>query len=139
MLITVKNDPAKKLNEPHDRGWLRDVIAFTCPAPPSANALFANVPGRGRVRTARYQKWAETAGWEIKVQVKGEQIKGDYLLSIWLPKGIDLDNVKAIADLLGPGKHGLGITDDDRNMKHLYVHRNEDLKKGECFVEISPP
>jgi Holliday junction resolvase RusA-like endonuclease len=110
------------------------VISFTCAAPPSTNALYANVPGKGRVRTKRYRDWAKTAGWEVKLQARNEQLKGKFQLSIWLPNGIDLDNVKAIADLIGPGRHGLGITEDDRNMVSLHVQRGS---QSNCRVEIA--
>ena len=36
--------------------------------PPSVNQLFANVAGKGRVRTGRYRAWAQVAGWQIKTQ-----------------------------------------------------------------------
>lgn len=33
------------------------VASFMLPEPPSTNALFKNVPGKGRVRTSLYQDW----------------------------------------------------------------------------------
>lgn len=106
------------------------MICFT--APPSTNSLYANVPGKGRVRTAAYKTWIKTAGWEIKAQPHC-RIPGKFEMSIWLPPGIDLDNCKAIADLLGPGKHGLGITDDDKHMDELHVYRWPGPK---CRIEL---
>ena len=38
------------------------------PPPPSVNALFANVAGEGRVRSARYKQWATAAGWRLQSQ-----------------------------------------------------------------------
>jgi hypothetical protein len=120
------------------------LISLTFLAPPSTNALFANVPRHGRVRTKMYKEWANAAGWEIKAQLvpngaigtnhRTQPIVGPFKLSLWLPPGIDLDNCKAIADLLGPGKHGLGITEDDRHMVELHVYRH--AGPG-CRVEIS--
>lgn len=114
------------------------MIRLTLPPPPSTNALFANVPGKGRVRTAAYKRWATAAGWEAKLQAKGETIAGKFRLSIWTPTRVDLDNsVKAIADLLGPQtekrKHSIGITDDDRYMVELHAYRSVGPN---CVVEI---
>ena len=113
-------------------------ISLVIPKPPSTNSLYANVPGRGRVRTRAYKDWITAAGWEIKLQAGNQQLKGKYVLSIWLPEGVDIDNgVKSIADLLGPPrgkkKHGLSITEDDREMVSLHVYRRPGK---ECKVMI---
>lgn len=111
------------------------MISFTCTPPPSTNQLFANVPGKGRVRTAKYDSWSQTAGWEIKAQIGGQTLPGQFILYIWLPPGPDLDNCcKAIADLLGPKKHGLGVTVDDKHMRELHVYRAPHEEK--CRVRI---
>lgn len=36
------------------------------PMPPSANGLFDNIKGHGRVRTCQYRRWSESAGWLIR-------------------------------------------------------------------------
>lgn len=110
--------------------------------PPSTNNLFRNLPGRGRVRSDKYKAWQKEAGWEIKDQLAAvarqsrwpDAIGGPFALTIWLPPGIDLDNCKAVADLLGPSKHGLGITEDDRQMVELHVYRDREAKQ--CRVRI---
>lgn len=107
-------------------------LSFT--PPPSTNALYS---GR-RYRTERYRHWQESVGWEIVTSSvlanRKHRIAGPFALSVWLPPGIDLDNIKAIADLLGPGKHGLGITEDDRRMVELHVYRDKEAKQ--CRVRI---
>lgn len=35
------------------------------PTPPSVNAMFANVPRVGRVKTAAYKRWITDAGWFV--------------------------------------------------------------------------
>jgi Holliday junction resolvase RusA-like endonuclease len=112
------------------------VIELSFTAPPSTNNLYASVRGK-RVRTGRYKTWQQVAGWEVVAAYPDKQhIDGPFCLSIWLPPGLDLDNgVKAIADLLGPGKHGLGITEDDRQMVELHVYRDR-TTKGTCRVRI---
>jgi len=37
------------------------MIALTLPVPPSTNALFKNVAGRGRVKTVEYSRWLKHA------------------------------------------------------------------------------
>lgn len=44
------------------------VASFTLPAPPSTNALFRNVKGRGRAKTKDYKDWLNHAGWSLKSQ-----------------------------------------------------------------------
>ena len=85
------------------------------PLPPSVNSLYANVPGKGRVRTKRYLTWLNAAGWAIKqTKPKPKKIKGNY--SLWLycerpdRRRRDLGNMlKAIEDILV--EHGI-IADD---------------------------
>ncbi len=38
------------------------MIEAILPAPPGVNGLYTNVPGKGRVKTARYRQWIATAG-----------------------------------------------------------------------------
>jgi crossover junction endodeoxyribonuclease RusA len=74
------------------------------PFPPTTNSLFANVPGRGRVRTQRYRTWAVAAGWDLKAQ-QPQSIEGDFILEIILgrpdKRRRDASNfIKAVEDLL---------------------------------------
>ncbi len=39
----------------------RGPITLTLPVPPSTNALFVNVPGKGRVPSVRYKQWRQDA------------------------------------------------------------------------------
>lgn len=102
--------------------------------PPSVNSLFANVAGRGRVRTKRYREWAAASGWDCAG--KGS-ITGPFTISIILSrykrrKNADLDNLaKAILDLIVEHK----IVEDDRLLEKL------SLEWGECqgfYAEITP-
>ncbi|WP_423415544.1 RusA family crossover junction endodeoxyribonuclease [Hyphomicrobium sp. B1] len=76
---------------------------LTLPLPPSANALFANIRGHGRVRTYAYRKWSDVAGWTIRVE-RPRKFLGP--VSIEIRAGIprrrrDLDNLaKPVIDAL---------------------------------------
>lgn len=90
------------------------------PLPPTANNLFANVPGKGRVRTAAYRAWAEVAGLVLLVAGRPVVKTPVWVTVCVLPGGHlirpgarwDVGNrTKPVVDLLVAG--GL-IPDDDR-------------------------
>jgi crossover junction endodeoxyribonuclease RusA len=82
------------------------------PTPPSTNTLFANVPGKGRVKSDRYRTWRNAAGWEVRAQ-KALRVKGPVHLTYTYEEGAtraDLGNLeKAATDMLVD----LGIIDGD--------------------------
>jgi Holliday junction resolvase RusA-like endonuclease len=43
------------------------------PLPPSANKLFFNVPGKGRVKTRAYKNWRRNAVLSIFAQVRADR------------------------------------------------------------------
>lgn len=89
------------------------MTVLTLPVPPSVNALYANVPGKGRVKTAAYRAWLTEAGWAVRAQ-RPVPIVGEYELHIEVArnKRRDLDGyLKAPSDLLV----SLGIIPDDRH------------------------
>ncbi|CAO4192361.1 hypothetical protein [Methylorubrum extorquens] len=43
-------------------------VEIRFPLPPSTNSLFANVVGRGRVKTTKYRAWRQQAALLIDVQ-----------------------------------------------------------------------
>lgn len=107
---------------------------ITLPYPPSTNELYANVAGRGRIKSARYRTWRYAAGWELLSQ-RPDKITGAYELSIALNRARsgDLDNrVKAVSDLLVE----LRITPDDKQMEALSVRWFDGPE--DCRVTIRP-
>lgn len=93
------------------------------PPPPSVNALFANVAGKGRVRSAKYRQWATAAGWMLQSQRAlwpAIEAGKPYSVALNLPRNYrsDIDNAaKGPIDLLV----SLGIVPDDKNMVTLIV------------------
>jgi len=74
------------------------------PWPPSANNMFVNVRGRGRVKSADYTKWRDDAGWLLKSQ-RPHKFTAPVLVTIELcspnKRPFDIDNRnKGILDLL---------------------------------------
>lgn len=85
--------------------------------PPSTNALFANVPGKGRVRTAEYNRWLNQAGMLLKAQCKSRMaVRCDvHIVLEDLHGSRDADNcIKGHLDLLVK----VGILAGD-NAKHV--------------------
>jgi Holliday junction resolvase RusA-like endonuclease len=73
--------------------------------PPSTNALFANIPGRGRIKSDRYRTWRQAAGWDLASQhLHNQRWTEPVYLTIVIGKlgsNADIDNrCKALIDLL---------------------------------------
>ena len=90
------------------------------PVPPSTNALYRNVAGKGRVRTERYVTWANAAGWLIQAQ-RPDRVPGRICLDISVQRqraNSDISNrIKAVEDLLV----ALGVIDDDKNVDQVTI------------------
>jgi crossover junction endodeoxyribonuclease RusA len=72
--------------------------------PPSVNAMYVNVLGKGRVKSAAYRNWMSAARWTIAAQ-RPPMFVGPVLVSIDVEKPkrcrSDVDNrTKAILDCL---------------------------------------
>lgn len=99
------------------------MIHLSLPYPVSVNAMYANAPGRGRVKTERYKTWLNAAGWALK-SARPSKVAGAYTLEITLfqsdKRKRDLDNtVKAISDLLVTHQ----LVEDDSLCTRLVVQR----------------
>lgn len=104
-----------------------DPFTLKLPPPPSTNALYS---GR-RFKTASYKAWINEAGWELKMQ-HWQPVKGAFELLVQLPGRGDLDNLKAVPDLLV----SMGVIPDDRRkfMRRLTIEPTW----GPCTVTITP-
>ncbi len=78
-------------------------VTLTLPImPPSTNNLFVNVPGKGRIKSAEYNRWINQAGMLIKAQCR-ERMSSRANVSIFIEEkqGADIDNrIKPVLDLL---------------------------------------
>ncbi len=96
-------------------------ITLTLPLPPSVNAMFANVPGKGRVKTKAYRAWRRAALSEASLDMIGKRcIEGRFkaTMTFAMPNGGDVDNrVKAILDLA----QACGAIRDDKYLVELHV------------------
>lgn len=94
----------------------QNALTFEVEKPPSANNLYRNVPGKGRVRSDAYKAWQHRAGWQVELARPGF-ISGKVEVRYAIPwpkdkRRRDLENLaKPLSDLLV--KHRL-IEDDSR-------------------------
>lgn len=106
---------------------------FRIPSPPSTNALYANKPGKGRVKSERYRVWKNAAGWQMKVENGNARswktISGPVAVIILSPGRKDIDNNKAVLDLLTD----MAVIGDDRQVESLHVARTDGK---ECIVTV---
>lgn len=104
--------------------------------PPSTNGLYANVPGRGRVKSDRYRTWANAAGWDL-AQYKGPRFDGAVNLTITigkLPSNADVSNrIKALEDLLVT--HKIIAGDSIKHVRRVSVSVADTPFEG-CVVVI---
>lgn len=111
-------------------------IAFTITRPPSTNNLFSNVPGKGRVKTAKYKAWITAAGWEMKAEHSGilvPRFEGPCAVAIEGVKRIDVDNsCKPVLDLL----QAMNVLANDKLVEELRVCRSGACGEGKVRVSI---
>lgn len=77
-------------------------VVYQIPAPPTVNTIYRNVPGRGRVKTARYNTWRRAGLNELDAQ-GAALFDQPCIVSLSVPssKTGDIDNrIKAALDLL---------------------------------------
>jgi Holliday junction resolvase RusA-like endonuclease len=98
-------------------------VRLVLPPPPSTNALFTHRFGsRQRIKTDAYRQWIADAGWLARSQNPGsmpDRVPLSASMELPFSRRRDIDNAKAIADLL---TH-LGIIGDDRWIDEWHIRR----------------
>lgn len=111
-------------------------FSVTLPMPPSANKLFANVPGKGRVKTKAYKTWRRNAILTIFAQVRADRrVGGPVALSMCTPSGMrgDLDNrLKAAIDALVKSNR----IDDDKHVRSIFILKGG-ADKGTILIKVA--
>lgn len=116
------------------------MIRLTLPVPPSVNALYRNVNGRGRVKTKAYKLWLTQADMHLLAhRVTGDKlmpIEGPCELQIRLPKirGDVSNRTKAAEDYLVSRR----ITGDDKNNRKVTIWTDAAMDKGLCEITVVP-
>ncbi len=110
-----------------------------CAIPPSVNGLFANVKGKGRVKTAAYTRWRLVAGAQLKsVKAPASGVEVAILVGRCNVQR-DLDNMaKPVLDLI----KDLGWIVDD-SVKHVSSvtvrYLPDDLPASTIRVQVLAP
>jgi len=111
-------------------------VSFTLPTPPSTNALFKNVTGKGRVRTEEYNNFLAFGLVEIRRQ-RVRQVKGYVVQVIGVERmsgRADIDNrLKALLDVMVKA----GVIEDDRFVTAIAVSWLP-FARGETHISITP-
>lgn len=106
--------------------------------PPTTNSLYANVAGRGRIKTDRYRVWRNAAGWELK-RYHNQRWTEPVFLTIaigGLRRNADISNrIKALEDLLV--EHGIIQGDTIEHVRGVNVYVAPDGFKG-IEIAITP-
>ncbi len=111
-----------------------DMAMVSVPVPPSVNALYRNVAGRGRVKTKEYSDWFAVAHRELRRQ-SWDRVPGKVIVCMKVSRlgpAADLDNrIKATLDLMVKTK----LMDDDRHVVGLSACWS-DHKDGQVLVAV---
>lgn len=122
------------------------IVHFEIPMPPPVNALYANVPGKGRVRTSRYRAWAKAAqaaveahetAWQPATKALMREMQEGYEAIIHIPERMrgDIDGrIKATLDLFV----NMGVTPDDKFCKSVTAFRADTQRAGHVMVSLGP-
>ena len=114
------------------------VLKLSLPPAPPLNNIYANVRGRGRVKTAKYRRWLRQADAHYMVQKLhlAEKITVPYTCRMWFPPGMrsDIDaRAKAILDWMV----SRGLTIDDRHCRRLMLDM-EQRSSELVYIEVEP-
>lgn len=96
-------------------------MTYDLPFPPSVNAMYRNVNGRGRVKTQEYKDWLIEAGLMLRRQ-KPAAVVGQAELLIELDhtrRGDATNRIKAVEDLIVA--HGILADDSKKFVKRVTV------------------
>ena len=111
------------------------MIELRLPIPPSVNAMYRNVRGRGRVKTGHYRAWLADADKWLLTQRRGlGRVSGPCTVEIFVPasmRGDCSNRIKAAEDFLVSRE----ITGDDRHNWKVSIERDEGLTDG-CLVRV---
>lgn len=111
------------------------MIQFEIDVPPSTNHLYANAPGKGRVKSLAYRRWLEAAGWEVKSQVQGRKLDAPWRLSVTA----HIRSVRDISNIIKPVEDlvvRLKLAPDDRFCRKVEAIRDESIPSGRAIVTI---
>ena len=111
-----------------------EFVTLNLPLPPSVNGAWANIPGKGRVRSAPYRRWHKLAFDEMRLQ-RPNKIPGTFAVVInagRINRRCDIDNrIKPLLDLL-KGE----VVEDDSLCQRVSAGWVTDVLADRCVVIV---
>lgn len=107
-------------------------LVLMLPAPPSTNKLWRPVARGKMVQTDIYAAWIEEGGWEVQIQRGGDRMLGSYAMRVGIGTGHDIDNLKALPDLLQKQRTVV----NDAGCEELSIQRDPRLAGRRWRVEL---
>lgn len=115
---------------------MADVIYLELPLPPSVNAAYRNVPGRGRAKTREYVSWLQHAALEVRRKATGT-IEGSYAFHLKATRPDrrprDLGNLEKCAHDLCVS---MGLVEDDSLCRRILLEWSDDPPTKNATVKI---
>lgn len=106
--------------------------------PPSANAAYRNVAGKGRAKAQRYRDWLVAFGYDLNLSMRGQHpIKGPYTMVVTIDRRTrhKLSDASNRLKVLEDAIVAHGIVQDDRFAERVSIGWG-DTDKGGVRVEI---
>lgn len=115
---------------------MAETISLVLPLPPSVNAAYRNVPGRGRAKTQAYVDWLQVAALEVRRQAKGS-IVGNYAFHLKATRPDrrprDLGNLEKCAHDLCVR---MGLVEDDSLCRRIILEWADEPPTKDAKVKI---
>lgn len=115
---------------------MAEVISLTLPLPPSVNAAYRNVAGRGRAKTRAYVDWLQHAALEVRRQAHGS-IAGSYAFHLKATRPDrrprDLGNLEKCAHDLCVS---MGLVEDDSLCRRIILEWSDEAPTKNATVKI---
>ena len=112
-------------------------VQVLLPYPPTANNLFLNMRGRGRVKSPQYRTWiglATVKAYQQKIQKTPGKVRVSYLVARPDKRRRDISNlVKPIEDLLV----SVGAIDDDSKIQSFEIAWDETGSFSGVLVKVT--
>ena len=116
----------------------QDCLCLDLPVPPSVNGMFANVPGKGRIKSRDYKSWIRAAGWGVAAAANWQADKRPFgpgfTVTLFLPltmRGELDDRLKPVLDRLVRRR----VRVDDRHASQVKAVKAT-WREPHCVVEI---
>ncbi|MFC0410994.1 hypothetical protein [Roseomonas elaeocarpi] len=107
-------------------------LTIVLPVPPSTNKLWKPIARGKMAQTVMYEAWKQEAGWAMNRQRASHHEFGRYAMRVAVGTGHDLDNLKAVPDLLQAQRTVI----NDKDCEALVIVRDRTLTDRQWSVQL---